>query len=293
MSSGDFEIIERSFDVPFRTRTLHAGYVVFQADRLNVYITPDIAATIRECAAGAAPRETGGLLAGRILRDDLGHYVMVTGMAQAPPTAGEFGSFSLSPKGTEKLRRVLSEQHPSADVIGWWHSHSAPSSYSNTDRGNQAIWTDPRHIGLLVFAQGTPWAALYVGPQSKGPFRPAGPPPGRVRDDGARSRPAPGPSGADGAPQPPWRVSGSLSSRRRRAAVILAVFGVLLVGTVIAWRALNSGPASVTNQVTCEFNGTTASCSTPWKGKVEWGVDDLILGQGNSGQFHFSVWARR
>lgn len=175
MGEADFEIIEHAFDVPFRTRNVHSGYVTFRADDLDVYVTPAVASRAREWARDALPRETGGLLAGRILRDNAGQYVVVTGIACAPAGAGGMGAFSLSPDETERLRRTLSQDHPSADVIGWWHSHVAPSSYSSTDRSNQAIWSDPRHVGLLLFARGTPWAYLYVGPQSRGPFEPSGP----------------------------------------------------------------------------------------------------------------------
>src|SRR5215467_178183 len=293
MGGSEFEIIERRVDVPFRARTLHAGYVVFRADLLNVYIRPEIAASIRDRAVAAAPRETGGLLAGRILRDDRGHYVVVTGEATAPSTAGEFGSFSLSPNETEKLRRVLSERYPSADVIGWWHSHGAPSHYSGTDRGNQAIWTDPRHIGLLVFAQGTPWASLYVGPQSNGPFPPAGPPPGMVRENSAQSPPAPGEFGTDDAQQRLWPgPPRSVSWRPRGAAVILSALAILLVGVVIGWLALSSGPAPVKEQtvVSCRMTSkTTANCRVPSKGTVAW-VDDGIVPvvNGTSGLFRLN-----
>jgi proteasome lid subunit RPN8/RPN11 len=289
MGSSDFEIVERSFDVPFRARALHAGYVMFQAGPLSVYIRPGIAAAIRDRAAAAAPRETGGLLGGRILRDDRGHYVVVTGMATAPPTAGEFGSFNLSPDETEKLRQVLSERHPSADVIGWWHSHGAPSSYSGTDRGNQAIWTDPRHIGLLVFAQGTPWAKLYVGPQSSGPFPPAGPPPGNMRKkDGSPL--APDETRAEGTWQQLRLGPRSVSWRPRRAAVmILAALAILLVGAA-GGRALRSGPAPVKRQIviSCAFTGeVTASCRTHSKGTAMWDINGTTV-KGASIQFLLS-----
>src|SRR5450432_2869905 len=125
MDSPDFQIVERKFDVPFRKRILHVGYASFRADGLQVYAHPQVAARVREHASRALPRETGGLLAGRILRDDGGPYVVLTGMAVAPPEAGDVSRFSLSPGETENLRRKLSAQDPSADVVGWWHSHSA------------------------------------------------------------------------------------------------------------------------------------------------------------------------
>ena len=172
MDGSDFEIIQHQQDVPFRVRHLHQGYVTFRASGLTILLDPNVVADVRQCARLALPSETGGLLAGRLLRDDKGNYLVVTGMAAAQPASGGLGTFNLSPAQTADLRRLLSERHPSADVVGWWHSHSAPSRFSSTDQKNQAIWTNPDHIGLLVFASGAPWACLYAGPRSLGPFWP-------------------------------------------------------------------------------------------------------------------------
>src|ERR1700722_20401940 len=198
MGESDFEIIEHAFDVPFRTRNVNAGHIAFRAGDLDVYVMADVASRAGQWAGDALPRETGGLLAGRILRDNAGQYVVVTGIACAPAGAGGMGRFSLSPEETDQLRRALARDHPSADVIGWWHSHTAPSVYSATDRANQAIWTDPRNVGLLVFAQGAPWAAVYVGPQSRGPFQPHGPVAALDRQPPESYRPDPSsPAGGD------------------------------------------------------------------------------------------------
>jgi proteasome lid subunit RPN8/RPN11 len=278
MGNSDFEIIERDFGVPFRARTLHAGYVIFQAEGLNVYVSPEVASAMRERAQAASPRETGGLLAGRILRDGRGHYVVVTGMVSGPSAAGDFGSFNLSPDETAQLRRTLAEHYPSADVIGWWHSHSVPSRYSPTDRSNQAIWTDPHHIGLLVFAQGRPWASLYVGPQCLGPFPATGPPPDGTRADGAKSPHVPAESSFDTGHRPEGPFDAGSRRLHRVGVMALAALAILLVG-FIGGRALSSGPGAVKHQIalSCVVKSVdAASCHTNSKGTVTWAANGTI-----------------
>jgi len=264
MGESDFEIIEHSFDVPFRTRNVNAGHIAFRAGDLDVYVMPDVASRARQWATDALPRETGGLLAGRILRDNAGQYVVVTGVACAPADAGGMGRFGLSPEETGQLRRALARDHPSADVIGWWHSHTAPSVYSATDRANQAIWTDPRNVGLLVFARGTPWAALYVGPQSRGPFQPRGPaaaldkhPPGGYPPEGYRPEP---PSRAGG--DPPSRAGGA--RRRMALAALLAVMALGIIALAVEAFQSKSGPDQSVN-LSCvtvpDGNTPFAQCS--------------------------------
>lgn len=243
MGEAEFEIIEHVFDVPFRARNVHSGYVTFHAGDLDVYIEPAVASRAGEWARHALPRETGGLLAGRILRDDAGQYVVVTGIVCAPASAGGVGAFSLSPEETERLRQTVSQHYPSADVIGWWHSHRAPSQYSSTDRSNQAIWTDPRHVGLLLFARGTPWAALYVGPQSRGPFQPSEPP----QPSGPPQPPEPFQVLGHSGPKPPPRKSGDPGAKRRLAlAALVAVMALAIIAlTVKVFRPAPAHPPAI------------------------------------------------
>ncbi len=267
MSDAEFEIVEHAFDLPFRTRNVDSGHIAFHADNLDVYVMTDVASRARQWARGALPRETGGLLAGRVLRDNAGEYVVVTGIGGAPAGAGGVGRFSLSPEETEDLRRGLAREHPSADVIGWWHSHGTPSSYSATDRANQAIWTDPRSVGLLVFAQGAPWAGLYVGPQSHGPFRPAGPagPVAALDRDLPETDPPASDLPASDPSDPPSRAGWDSRAGRRLALAVL--IAVMAVGTIaLAARAFLSKPGqdqSVDLSCAVSSNGSTpvARCS--------------------------------
>ncbi len=194
MDEGGFQIVGHSFDVPFRRRSDYQDYIIFRVDdALDVFVSERAAQTVRNRAAEAAPRESGGLLVGRSFRDDHGRYVVVTDAVCARQEAGAMGSFTLSPAETDALRREAAVRYPSGDAVGWWHSHLRPSEFSATDRHNQSVWKDQHDLGLLVFAAGSPWARMYAGPTCRGgvfplprktaPPLPAIAPPGRSPQD--------------------------------------------------------------------------------------------------------------
>nr|WP_062337226.1 Mov34/MPN/PAD-1 family protein [Herbidospora sakaeratensis] len=251
MAGNDFEIVAHRVDAPFRPRTAYAGHLRFTVDRhFSVYVAPAVAARLRRLAREAAPLETGGLLAGRAFRDDHGSYLLVTAMAAAPPVAGGHSTFHLTPEGTENLRADLAAHDPNADVTGWWHSHLAPSSYSSVDRANQSMWANPAHVGLLVFAQGSPWAALYVGPGSRGAFHSE--PSDVVHDPAPPSPPPPLP------PPPPPK-------RRHPLLVAACAVGalVLIVELLHVLAALRGGdpPPHVAWRCVVDGGGTSATCA--------------------------------
>jgi proteasome lid subunit RPN8/RPN11 len=293
MDEPEFRIIEHRFDAPFRPRAAHAEYIVFRTGELDVCVRPEVAARLRECARQALPRETGGLLAGRILRDDEGPYVVVTGWGAARPEAGGLGSFNLSPDETETLRQSLSMRYPSADVVGWWHSHTSPSGYSQTDRRNQSMWTHPQHVGLLVFASGTSWAWLYVGPECRGPSEPSGAPTAGTAgtaDHGGE------PERADqGQRRPPRPVTfdGALARRTRRSppiwvliavvALLAGLFLALLVGKLFSSGPVEKqGPQPGRHLVwSCVVRATEmASCHADSEEPVEWFLTGDAVGSG-------------
>jgi proteasome lid subunit RPN8/RPN11 len=294
VDNSEFQIVERRFDAPFRKRSLHAGCDTFRAADLQVYMLPGVTARLRQQAAQARPRETGGLLAGRILRDDEGRYVVLTGMAVAPPDAGDVGQFNLSPAETETLRRTLSAQDPSADIVGWWHSHSRPSHYSTTDRRNQAVWADPCHVGLLVFAEGTPWANLYVGPQCQGPFPPERPPASRAgQPTPGRGRVKPQPA-ADGPAQAVRPGPDGRIPRRLVPPAVLALI-VLLAGA-LAISLLTNGPATIRTRnvvhpgISCVISVTNyATCHVPTSAPVKWYKNGHYVSSGNRIGFYLDA----
>jgi len=182
MSDLGFEILSHDQGPPFRTRSVFAGYEAYSTGTHSVLISPDVRAGLTTSAEQALPRETGGVLFGRILQDNLGTYTLVVGMVGAPREAGGYGEVQLSAELTSRLKDEGARQHPTCDPVGWWHSHPSPSQYSGTDRRNQSLWTDPRHVGLLAFARARDeWGLVYVGPDSQlaHPLGTAGQPPQR------------------------------------------------------------------------------------------------------------------
>jgi proteasome lid subunit RPN8/RPN11 len=164
--SGEFEIVNRENGLPVRDRRLFERSVVFTDSGRSaaVLVVPDVARNLRQAASAARPTEVGGLLVGRRFRDEQGAYAVTLAYAQAPLNDGTPTSITLSPERTAELRQQVDRAYPSMDIIGWWHSHNAPSEFSSIDFQSQVLWSNPLHVGLLVFASGTPWAKSYLGP---------------------------------------------------------------------------------------------------------------------------------
>jgi hypothetical protein len=154
-------------EVPFRARAAYVGHEMFGGGDGTVLVMPGVARDLRRAAELQTPHETGGLLYGQVWRDGEGRYVLVDGFVQAGPDAGRTGEFNLSPMGTQLLRETAARSFPAADEVGWWHTHHAPSPYSETDFTMQRAFQQPTSVGLLVFAGGTPWAIAYVGPDGR------------------------------------------------------------------------------------------------------------------------------
>jgi Prokaryotic homologs of the JAB domain len=175
MTDPGFKVENVTQTDPFRPRAAFRGYQVFGDQGDAVLVEPATAQKLRDAASGARPDETGGLVSGRTLRDGEGPYVLISGFVQAKPGSGRAVTFQISPQEADRLREESSLSNPTADVVGWWHSHSWPSSYSHTDLNTQRMWMQPNSIGLLVFANGEPWARAYLGPDAKDLGYPAAP----------------------------------------------------------------------------------------------------------------------
>jgi hypothetical protein len=131
-------------------------------------VHPRVCGLLAVTARHAQPCETGGLVAGRLLRDTEGPYTLVLEAVTAPREAGQPGRLTLSPELTARLRERAAGEFPSCDIVGWWHSHTVEGGYSEVDQANQRMWTDPGHVGLLVFARASSRRALaYLGPGSR------------------------------------------------------------------------------------------------------------------------------
>jgi proteasome lid subunit RPN8/RPN11 len=230
----DFEIVGRGQGAPFRSRTIFAGHSAYADSEHTVLVDPEVRVCLQTAAQAALPRETGGILVGRSLRDAEGGYTLVAGAISAPSDAGGHGDLQLSAELTSGLKEEGARQFPTCDPIGWWHSHQYPSEYSATDRHNQQIWSERHHVGILVFAHPNhEWARVYVGPQSQ-----------RTRAVDCAKPQAPLAAGRSGAPQPihrPRRRSGTRYPPAVRGVVALAlVLAAIAAAVLIGYRNLAS-----------------------------------------------------
>jgi hypothetical protein len=244
MTDPGFKVENITQTDPFRSRAAFCGYEVFGDQGDAVLVEPATAQGLRDAASGARPDETGGLVSGRMLRDGNGPYVLISGFVQAKPGSGRAVTFQISPQETDRLREESARSNPTADVVGWWHSHSRPGSYSHTDLNTQRMWMQPRSIGLLVFADGKPWARAYLGPDAKDLGYPTAP---RARSPkalpgGTAANPGTVRPGEDGRatadapahpplviPNPPWAPAPRQQGLIRLAGIIALVLLLLLI----------------------------------------------------------------
>lgn len=275
---------------PFRARTTFTGYQAFGEGSRAVLVEPQTAGSLRDAAHKAYPKETGGLLCGRTLRDHGGQYVLVSGFVQAGPGAGRSAAFEISPQQTEELRQEAHRASPTADVVGWWHSHPAVSSYSQTDLGTQAIFSQPDSVGLLVFARGDPWAMAYMGPQAtelgystevRATARPA-----HAQENGQVEAESPADRPVMRIPDPPVprRRTWTPADRPQRllrlvifteAALIMALLVIILVAIVVS--GLPSQISSLQRQVTGQVNSGEKQV-TSQVGSMQQQLSDQING---------------
>jgi proteasome lid subunit RPN8/RPN11 len=168
VSELEFDVVRHEHGTTVRSRKIFDGCAVFQgSDNSAVLVSPEIVGDMLESARQAGFTEVGGLLVGRQFRDAYGAYVVTLGSVSAPVGEGQPGSLTLTAEQTAKLREAAALTYPSMDVVGWWHSHSAPSEYSAVDLSTQRMWTQPTHVGLLVFATGKVWGRVYLGPHAQ------------------------------------------------------------------------------------------------------------------------------
>lgn len=243
MTDPGFRVEGVQQGAPFRTRASFYGFYLFGDQESAVLVEPGIAKQLRAAAADAWPHETGGLLSGRALCDGMGDFVVVSGFVEAPAGSGRTATFEISPQATARLREEACRHDPTADVVGWWHTHLGPSDYSSTDRDSQRIWTQPQSVGLLVFARGTSWGIAHLGPDARRlghrGFLQPGSAAGQDRPAGTAGQEQHGPAAQGAGPAPPaWAGSsrrGDAEERppRQRLVLVVAVLAIVLFLAII------------------------------------------------------------
>lgn len=237
--------------VPFRDRgDLATTSMRFgpDADGFVVYVSADAFNAISTATNRFAPAEGFGLLVGRTYRDHRGTYTVIAGLVEADAADSGIGHVTISAARMATLRRLASTRFPAADLKGWWHSHSAASGFSATDRDEQRTWPNHTDVGLLTFMEGNTWGVAYRGPQAR-PLAPSSsipprtartPRPAVAAQAPARSVPA---SPVPVSPAPPARVPPtpapvvSVRERRRCRASLAAWAGWTATGLLVAGAA--------------------------------------------------------
>ena len=308
MNAEGFEVLDLHADVPYRPKGNFRGYRCFRHDGGCVLVAPSVLAELTDAARRAAPRETGGLLVGRFFRDGSGRYATVVALVEAPSGAGTEGRVTMSSDLVARLREQAAHREPSCDVIGWWHSHSVPSLYSQTDLRTQRSWTAPESVGILVFARPSPGSehVVYQGPDStvceqQGVIsgspepRPAGPeepyrPPGSPRPPSGSAAGAPYPR----RPAEPRTLAAHLGGGPVVIGLVaLALLALLLflVGRlgsiqhrldsdVPSWSAAYAATWSCSPAQSWESETYFCTASVRSPGSIEWLEGKQVLGNG-------------
>ena len=163
---------KKSEKLPWQDRDLFAESLQFgpENDGFVVFVTHKAVRDLSEGTRASAPNEAFGLLMGKVFHDRQGVFTVVAGAVYARQLSASAGHVRLDAQQMGQLRREASIEHPTADFVGWTHSHGTYSRYSHTDCEEQRTWTDGHCIGILTFMRpppDRPWAIAYRGPNAE------------------------------------------------------------------------------------------------------------------------------
>jgi proteasome lid subunit RPN8/RPN11 len=159
-------------DEPIQRKPRHlarAGYVVYgEATGFEVAIPEFIVERAMILGKQAAPREWYGLLVGRVYEDDDGHHVVILGVVPDPEAEASFGFVRTSFDSEMRTRLSARLLYPDCVPVGWMHGHIRyGATYSRTDFKNQATWTQPYSVGIVVDPFSEPSLGVYRGPEGE------------------------------------------------------------------------------------------------------------------------------
>jgi hypothetical protein len=102
-----------------------AGQVIDPMD-MPVFITRDVLEETAALTHAAAPRETGGVLAGRLHRDASRPEIFAEVTAQIPArhTHGDVTRLTFTADTWTEARRAVAARGRRELMLGWWHSHA-------------------------------------------------------------------------------------------------------------------------------------------------------------------------
>lgn len=161
-------IIEEPDRVLPRAEALGRGWVFEARDGFQALMAEALVRRLETWAKAAAPKEWFGLAIVQRCRDDRGNYALVLGVV--PDTDARTAPASVTTTAESEFRTRHSARilYPDGVPGGWAHSHPGYGvAFSQQDRRNQATWTEPDSLGIVV----DPWAeatvGVYRGPRSE------------------------------------------------------------------------------------------------------------------------------
>lgn len=143
-----------------------SGYRTFRgADGFEVAVPAHVVERAHAFAQVAAPREWYGLVIARLCEDATGRHAVVVGIVPDEEARTRPGSVETTPESEYASRQRARRLYPDGVIAGWVHSHPRGGIvYSPTDRANQATWTQPHSLGIVVDPWHADGLAVYRGP---------------------------------------------------------------------------------------------------------------------------------
>lgn len=137
----------------FRERpSMDLDYLCFEGvDGFGCYVHVEAVRMMARWGLAARGEEIIGRLGGRFCEDGLGGYTIVQRAIYNDHATGGPVHVVADVDAQEAGRRKFEQECRVLDCVGWWHTHPSGSLfYSSTDRENQAMWTNPRAVGLVL-----------------------------------------------------------------------------------------------------------------------------------------------
>ena len=214
---GEREVVRRALRVFRSADGFEVGILRSVLDRAFVF------------AREAAPREMYAHLVGRLLQDDLGRHVVVDAVVPDDGAEGTPGRVQTTVESEHRSRTLARRLFPDGVILGWLHTHpQCTAVFSSTDKDNQATWTQPHSIGIVLSLLDDEHVTVYRGPFAEQLVE-VDDPSGRE----ARTRRA-------DRPDSPRRVAHAARHRRARRLRLacLALLAVAVIGVTVRaeWR---------------------------------------------------------
>jgi proteasome lid subunit RPN8/RPN11 len=163
----------RHFEPPLRSVPQGTEYSEFRTDDgRRVFVHREVLEDLRDLEREEHPKETAGLLFGRIFTDGSSPCALVRHLIRPLPgeVRGTPMTVTITAKGSLGMSARAQLAHPCADPVGWAHTHPTFKAYfSVTDRKEQAVWTSPASVGLVIsgLPSARPPLEVFVGPGSE------------------------------------------------------------------------------------------------------------------------------